>query len=68
MWTLANDRSGWEKPIRELPDVSRFVARDPNVSAEVGRVALPVDRDGGRAGNGRGAPGEKPAGRRLRCG
>jgi hypothetical protein len=59
MWTLANDRSGWEKPVRELPDVSRFVARDPNVSAEVGRVALPVDRDG-RGGNGRGAPGEKP--------
>ncbi|HET9767551.1 MAG TPA: DUF6600 domain-containing protein [Thermoanaerobaculia bacterium] len=64
MWTLANDRSGREKPVRELPDVSRFVARDPNVSAEVGRVALPVDSDGaigGRGGNGRGAPGEKPA-------
>ncbi|HXT52396.1 MAG TPA: DUF6600 domain-containing protein, partial [Thermoanaerobaculia bacterium] len=67
MLRLANDRSGWEKPIRELPDVSRFVARDPNVGADVGRWALPVDRDGGvggrgdRAGVGRGAPGEKPA-------
>jgi hypothetical protein len=68
MLRLANDRSGWEKPIRELPDVSRFVARDPNVSAEVGRVALPVDRDGGGRVNGgkpgadgRWAPGEKPA-------
>jgi len=74
MLRLANDRSGWEKPLRELPDVSRFVARDPGVGAEVGRIAMPVDRDGrgvvgkpgGRPdgqpnGNGRWAPGEKPA-------
>ncbi|HEV8240711.1 MAG TPA: DUF6600 domain-containing protein [Thermoanaerobaculia bacterium] len=67
MLRLASDHTGWDKPVRELPDVSRFVARDPNVGADVGRWALPVDRDGGvggrgdRAGNGRWAPGEKPA-------
>lgn len=57
MNVLAHGGGGWTKPLRDLPDVSRFVARDPNVSADVGRIALPV---GGAAGNvgsiGRGVP------------
>lgn len=62
------DRYALEKPIRpeQLPDLSRFVARDPNLSAENGRWALPVDRDGGNGGRaavgvGGARPGEKPA-------
>jgi len=63
MRVLANGGAGFEKPIRPLQDISGFVARDPNVGADVGRVALPVDRD--RAGRGVGGgnwtrPGEKP--------
>lgn len=42
MQRLANGGGGWTKPLRDLPDVSRFVARDPNLGADVGRIALPV--------------------------
>jgi hypothetical protein len=72
MLTLANhavgasggsSRYALEKPIRgdQLPDLTRFVARDPHLNAENGRWALPVGRDavGGR-GVGGAQPAEKP--------
>jgi hypothetical protein len=55
---LLSNGVGYEKPIRNLPDVTRFVARDPNLPAEVGRVALPVDRK--PAVGGRGNAGDQP--------
>jgi hypothetical protein len=64
MRILANGGAGFEKPIRPLQDISSFVARDPNVGADLGRVAMPVDRDGNGRGVGGGnwtRPGEKPA-------
>ncbi len=68
MRRLANG-VGYEKPLRTLPDVSRFVARDPNLSRDIARVALPVDPGrGARTVGGPGGartlrtlPAEKPA-------
>ena len=58
MRELAERRQG----AADLPDLSRFVARDPNVPREVGRAAIPVDPQGGAPADrqARGLGWEKP--------
>jgi hypothetical protein len=60
--------SGFTKPLRQLPDVTRFVARDPGVSAEVGRSAMPLEKpnpgDAGRRAVVGGRPWVDPAAER----
>jgi hypothetical protein len=60
MRELAGRREG----INQLPDLTRFIARDPDVPREVARVALPVDPQGAAAPgrDGRGPGWEKPLG------